>query len=104
MGRKKLETRAKRNNFTLTKEAQKVIDQQINKSRFVSDAIVSYVTAPADKNKLPEPSTIEVKQKVAEPGKVKAVSGDTPMIERVRKIEPTMAELLKQNIKENKVK
>lgn len=50
MGRKKLETRAKRNNFTLTKEAQKVIDQQTNKSRFVSDAIVSYVTTPAQRD------------------------------------------------------
>jgi macrodomain Ter protein organizer (MatP/YcbG family) len=40
MGRPKLTVKAKRNNFTLTKEAQEIIDKQANKSKFVSEAII----------------------------------------------------------------
>ncbi len=40
MGRKKVEVKARRNNFTLSKEAQCIIDKQKNKSGFVSRAII----------------------------------------------------------------
>ena len=40
MSRPFLPIKAKRNNFTLTKEAQAIIDKQKNKSKFVSDAII----------------------------------------------------------------
>jgi macrodomain Ter protein organizer (MatP/YcbG family) len=40
MPRPKLTIKSKRNNFTLTKEAQEIIDKQSNKSKFVSQAII----------------------------------------------------------------
>lgn len=40
MSRPHIPIKAKRNNFTLSKEAQEIIDKQPNKSKFVSEAII----------------------------------------------------------------
>lgn len=47
MSRPFLTKKAKRNNFTLTIEAQTIIDQQLNKSKFVSEAIIAYICRDA---------------------------------------------------------
>ena len=42
MSRPHIPIKAKRNNFTLTKEAQAIIDLQKNKSKFISNLIITY--------------------------------------------------------------
>jgi len=46
MSRPFIPVKAKRNNFTLTKEAQAIIDIQKNKSKFVSELIVNSQSKP----------------------------------------------------------
>lgn len=43
MSRPFIPKKAKRNNFTLSLCAQAIIDKQSNKSKFVSDAIITYI-------------------------------------------------------------
>jgi len=49
MGRKKLQTKQKKNTFSLSQEAQVIIDGERNKSKYVTEAIIEKSVKPLNK-------------------------------------------------------